>query len=148
MEELNNQITRSTTVEKYATFFYAILWPEKKLTYTNAGHNYPLHCGDDGAICELRHSNLIVGVREGIKYDQHQITLQPGDTLIFYTDGLTEANNRNLEEFGVQRLSEVTRSARRLSAEAIRNAIYDAVLDFAGDTPQADDLTLVVVKVK
>jgi sigma-B regulation protein RsbU (phosphoserine phosphatase) len=144
--EQSNQPT--TTSEKYATFFYGILWPENKLTYTNAGHNYPLRCDQDGAICELPHSNLIVGVREGIKYDEHHITLQPGDTLIFYTDGLTEATNRNLEEFGVDRLGEVTRSARRLSAEAIRNAIYDAVLEFAGDTPQADDLTLVVVKVK
>ncbi|MCI0698745.1 SpoIIE family protein phosphatase [candidate division KSB1 bacterium] len=148
MEELNNQITRSTPAEKYATFFYSILWPDQKLTYTNAGHNYPLHCRIDGTLCELRQSNLIVGVREGIKYDEHTIALQPGEALIFYTDGVTEAADKSLEEFGVERLSEVIRSNSRLSAEGLRNAIYEAVLQFTGDTSQADDLTLVVVKVK
>ncbi len=148
MEELNNQISRSTPAEKYATFFYGILWPDHKLTYSNAGHNYPLHCHCDGTICELRQSNLIVGVREGIKYDEHTIALQPGETLIFYTDGITEATNAREEEFGVERLCEVIRSNSKLSAEGLRNAIYEAVLQFAGDTAQADDLTLVVVKVK
>lgn len=148
MEELNNQITRSTPVEKYATFFYGILWPDHKLTYSNAGHNYPLHWHHDGEICELRQSNLIVGVREGIKYDEHTIALQPGETLIFYTDGVTEATDKTLEEFGVERLSEVIRSNSKLSAEGLRNAIYEAVLQFAGENAEADDLTLVVVKVK
>ncbi|MGH7597838.1 MAG: PP2C family protein-serine/threonine phosphatase [bacterium] len=148
MEELNNQITRSTPAEKYATFFYSILWPEQKLTYTNAGHDYPLHCRNDGTLCELRQSNLIVGVREGIKYDEHTIALQSGEALIFYTDGVTETTDRNLEEFGVERLSEVIISNSKLSAEGLRNAIYEAVLKFAGDTSQTDDLTLVVVKVK
>ncbi|MCG3118740.1 MAG: hypothetical protein ALAOOOJD_00996 [bacterium] len=148
MEELNNQITRSTTAEKYATFFYAILWPEKKLTYTNAGHNYPLQCHRDGSICELQQSNLVVGVREGIKYDEHLATFQSGDTLIFYTDGITEAINAHWEEFGVERLYEVIRQTYQQSAENIRNAVYEAVLGFAGDTPQSDDLTLVVVKIK
>jgi sigma-B regulation protein RsbU (phosphoserine phosphatase) len=148
MEELNNQISRSTPAEKYATFFYCILWPEHKLTYTNAGHNYPLHCHGDGEICELRQSNLIVGVREGVKYDEHTTALQPGETLIFYTDGITEATNPGEEEFGVERLSAVIRANAKLSAEALRNAIYEAVLHFAGDAAQADDLTLVVVKVK
>jgi sigma-B regulation protein RsbU (phosphoserine phosphatase) len=148
MEELNNQITRSTPAEKYATFFYSILWPDQKLTYTNAGHNYPLHCGSDGTLCELRQSNLIVGVREGVKYDEHTIALQPGEALIFYTDGVTEAADKNLEEFGVERLSEVIRSNSKLSAEGLRNAIYEAVLQFAGENAEADDLTLVVVKVK
>ena len=148
MEELNNQITRSTTAEKYATFFYALLWPDKKLTYTNAGHNYPLHCHADGSICELRQSNLVVGVREGIKYDEHETALQSGDALIFYTDGITEAMNTTWEEFGVDRLSEVICRYYKSSAENIRNAIYESVLQFAGDAAQADDLTLVVVKVR
>jgi serine phosphatase RsbU (regulator of sigma subunit) len=148
MEELNNQITRSTTVEKYATFFYAILWPEKKLAYTNAGHNYPLLCRDDGDVCELRQSNLVVGVREGIKYDEHTVPLRAGDTIIFYTDGITEAANVDWEEFGVERLCEVIRRHRHGSAENLRNMIYRAVLQFAGDAAQSDDLTLVVVKVK
>ncbi|MDZ7292766.1 MAG: SpoIIE family protein phosphatase [candidate division KSB1 bacterium] len=148
MEELNNQITRSTTAEKYATFFYGILWPDRKLTYTNAGHNYPIHCHPDGSCSELPHTNLIVGIREGIKYDEHTVDLQSGDALIFYTDGVTEATNSQLEEFGVERLCEVIHRTHRLSAETIRNAIHEAVLQFSGDTPQADDLTLVVVKVK
>ncbi|MDZ7364127.1 MAG: PP2C family protein-serine/threonine phosphatase [candidate division KSB1 bacterium] len=148
MEELNNQITRSTTVEKYATFFYAILWPEKKITYTNAGHNYPLLCRNDGDICELRQSNLVVGVREGITYDEHTVPLQSGDVIIFYTDGITEAANANWEEFGIARLCEVVRQHRHGTAENLRNVIYRAVLQFAGAAAQSDDLTLVVVKVK
>jgi serine phosphatase RsbU (regulator of sigma subunit) len=148
MEELNNQISRTTTAEKYATFFYGILWPEKKLTYTNAGHNYPILCQRDGTLRELRQSNLIIGVREGIKYDELTAELQSGDVLIFYTDGVTEAMNSSLEEFGVERLFATIRRACQFSAENIRNTIYETILHFAGDTPQADDLTLVVVKVK
>ncbi len=148
MEELNNQITRSTTAEKYATFFYAIFWPDGRLTYTNAGHNYPLQCHADGSICELRQSNLVVGVREGIKYDEHTVTVQSGDVLIFYTDGITEAINANWDEFGIERLNAVIRQNLQHSAENIRNAIYEAVLQFVGAAAQADDLTLVVVKVK
>jgi sigma-B regulation protein RsbU (phosphoserine phosphatase) len=148
MEELNNQVTRSTSAEKYATFFYGILWPEKKLTFTNAGHNYPIYRCSDGSLCELRKSNLIVGVREHIKYEQHELELQSGDALIFYTDGVTEAMNQYSEEFGLERLLAVIGAASSTSAENIRNIIYEAVLQFAGDTPQADDLTLVVVKVK
>jgi sigma-B regulation protein RsbU (phosphoserine phosphatase) len=148
MEELNNQICRTTSAEKYATFFYGILWPDRSFTYTNAGHNYPIHCRPDGAAGELRHSNLIVGVREGVKYDEHVVTLHSGDTLILYTDGVTEAMNGSLEEFGVERLCYAIHCALNLSAENIRDSIYEAVLQFAGDTPQADDLTLVVVKVK
>lgn len=148
MEELNNQITRSTTSEKYATFFYAILWPDGKLTYTNAGHNYPLHCHADGSICELRRSNLVVGVREGITYDEHATTLRSGDAVIFYTDGITEAMNADWEEFGIERLNATIQQHHKSSADNIRNAIYDAVLQFTGDAAQADDLTLVVVRVK
>jgi sigma-B regulation protein RsbU (phosphoserine phosphatase) len=148
MEELNNQLSRTTSAEKYATFFYGILWPDKKLTFTNAGHNYPIHCRYDGTLCELRQSNLIVGVREGIKYDEHMISLHSGDALIFYTDGVTEAMNGNMDEFGVERLCAAIRAASNRSAEGLRNAIYETVLEFAGDRPQEDDLTLVVVKVK
>ncbi|MDZ7344963.1 MAG: SpoIIE family protein phosphatase [candidate division KSB1 bacterium] len=148
MQELNNQLSRTTAAEKYATFFYGILWPEKKLTFTNAGHNYPILCRSNGTIRELRQSNLIVGVREGISYDEHTISLPSGDALIFYTDGVTEAMNSNMEEFGVERLGAAIRSAADRSAEDLRNAIYERVLEFAGDRPQQDDLTLVVVKVK
>jgi sigma-B regulation protein RsbU (phosphoserine phosphatase) len=148
MQELNNQLSRTTSAEKYATFFYGILWPDKKLTFTNAGHNYPILCRYDGMIQELRKSNLIVGVREGIPYDEHTTALHSGDVLIFYTDGVTEAMNGDLEEFGVERLCTAIRSTANGSAEDLRNAIYETVLEFAGDRPQEDDLTLVIVKVK
>jgi sigma-B regulation protein RsbU (phosphoserine phosphatase) len=91
---------------------------------------------------------LVVGVREGIIYDEHATTLQSGDAVIFYTDGITEAMNAEWEEFGVERLIAMIQRHRKSSAENIRNAIYEAVLQFTGDAAQADDLTLVVVKVK
>ena len=107
-----------------------------------------MQCHADGSICELRQSNLVVGVREGITYDEHTITIQSGDVLVFYTDGITEAMNASWDEFGLERLNAVIQRNLQHAAANIRNAIYEAVLQFVGDAAQADDLTLVVVKVK
>ncbi|MDZ7265811.1 MAG: SpoIIE family protein phosphatase [candidate division KSB1 bacterium] len=146
---LNAQITRTTTPEKYATFCYAVLLPaENRLAYTNAGHNYPVLMRRDGLLVELCHSDLIVGVCEEAGYHEHRMTLAAGDALVFYTDGVTEAVNQGLQEFGKERLFEVIKAGRQDSAEGLRNRIYEAVLQFTGDMPQSDDLTLVVVRVK
>lgn len=149
VQELNAQIARTTNPEKYATFCYAVLSPEKQqLTYTNAGHNYPILVRSNGALIELTESNLIVGVCEDMVYDEHAVAVASGDTIVFYTDGVTEAQDENRREFGAERLFEVIARYRHLSAEGLRNRIYEAVLQFIGDMPQSDDLTLVVVRLK
>lgn len=149
VQELNAQIARTTNPEKYATFCYAVLSPEKQqLTYTNAGHNYPILLRSNGALIELTESNLIVGVCEDMVYGEHAVAVNAGDTIVFYTDGVTEAQDENRREFDTQRLFEVIARYRHLSAEGLRNRIYEAVLQFIGDMPQSDDLTLVVVRLK
>lgn len=149
VENLNAQITRATTPEKYATFCYAVLSPaENRLAYTNAGHNYPVLVRRDGLLVEFCLSDLIVGVCEDADYHEHTIALEAGDAIVFYTDGVSEAVNQHLQEFGKDRLFEVIKAGRHDSAEGLRNRIYEAVLQFTGDMPQADDLTLVVVRMK
>jgi sigma-B regulation protein RsbU (phosphoserine phosphatase) len=147
VQEVNAQIARTTNPDKYATFCYAVLSLEREmLAYTNAGHNYPILMRRHNDLVELGESNLIVGVCEDITYDEHALSLESGDAVVFYTDGVTEAVDQDMQEFGKEHLFEAIRESRNDSAEGMRNRIYEAVLQFIGDMPQSDDLTLVVLR--
>ncbi|MCI0512064.1 SpoIIE family protein phosphatase [candidate division KSB1 bacterium] len=149
MNLINKQITRTTTPEKYATFFYGIFNAEKYLlTYTNAGHNLPLIIRADQTINLLKESDLIIGVDEHVNYRQTQIRLRPGDFLICYTDGVTEALNSQLIEFGEERFYKLLLHENWSSAQELRNYIYETVHEYMLGTKQYDDLTLVILMVK
>jgi sigma-B regulation protein RsbU (phosphoserine phosphatase) len=85
-------------------------------------------------------------VLEEVKISQKKVKLHPGDTVIFYTDGVTEAMNEDLDEFGLDRLNMVGKNMRKHSPAEIVNAITQAIDEHAGDTSQFDDVTLVVMK--
>ena len=84
---------------------------------------------------------IALGVLPGVRFESHTVTLQAGDTVLLYTDGVTEAQNPNGEQYGLQRLRELYREGAPTGAEAATAGIFRAVRGFAGTAPQFDDIT-------
>jgi sigma-B regulation protein RsbU (phosphoserine phosphatase) len=146
-EKVNTVMCRTTDTEKFVTLFLGELDVKtRQLTYVNAGHNFPVVTRSSGIQDFLEDGGLIVGVMESANYEQGSTQLEPGDVLTIYTDGVTEAMNQENEEFGEGRLNKVLTDRSYMGAREIRDEIYREVLAFAGERPQMDDLTLVVMK--
>ncbi|MGA2712100.1 MAG: SpoIIE family protein phosphatase [Bryobacteraceae bacterium] len=131
---------------KYATMFYSKLDSAGRLTYANAGHCAPLLVRTTGQIEKLEATSLPVGLVAGTSFLLEQRDLMPGDRIVLYTDGVTEAQNDSGEFFGRKRLREAVKKATGATCAELHAAIQKAVLDFTAGAEQADDLTLVVVE--
>jgi sigma-B regulation protein RsbU (phosphoserine phosphatase) len=131
----------------FLTLFYAVYDPQSRLlTYVNAGHNPPLlYNALTGEQDWLRPTDMIIGIMPGRLYEAQERQLSPGDVLVLYTDGVTEAFNTNHQMFETERLVQVVRAQRTASSQELVEAIEAAVTAFAGQAPQSDDLTLLVM---
>jgi len=148
MFKVNNLLFESTESDIYVTALYGVLDTKNKIfTFTNAGHNAPIFRHADGRMEYLLEGGVALGTFENLKYEERPLGLIPGDVIVFYTDGVTEAKNEEEEEFKTKRLKQVINDSSHLSAPEIQNKIYQAVKDFTGNLPQADDLTMIVIKV-
>lgn len=151
---LNNLLVRSTEANMFATFFYGILdRKESKFTSTNAGHNPPFLFRADGPIERLGVGGLLLGFLPDQEYKQQTMSIEPGDVVVLYTDGITEAadpSTKKISEnlFGEERLMEIVRANISRSAREIQSAILTAITDHTANAPQFDDITLVVIKRK
>jgi sigma-B regulation protein RsbU (phosphoserine phosphatase) len=150
---INLLLCRSTASSTYVTFFYAEYdAAARRLTYVNAGHNPPLLLRGREASGEpyarLTSGGPVIGVFETPLFEQGSVELESGDVVIAYTDGVTEALDRSGEEFGEERLIEAVSTAADVSANAIRDAVLHRINEWSAGTPQHDDLTLVVTKVR
>ena len=150
---LNSLLYESSPLDRYATLFYAQLQPETgELTSINAGHNYPLVIRRDGSLKRLEEGGLILGMYPDhmlcqiVEYEQEMTQLYSGDTVLLYTDGVTDTLNSNSEAYEEERLEKLVTELRHASAGEICTAIYNAVTDFQGEARQFDDLTLMVLK--
>ena len=148
LSEVNTLLTENNETMMFVTLVYALYDPETgSLTYANGGHCNPLVVHPDGSSTELALTGgVALGVMPGLDYHEDSATLNPGDTLILYTDGVSEAMNAAGEEFGVERLQQLFADQPPSSARAAIEAIMQAVSDFAGDTPQSDDVTCLVLR--
>src|SRR5215469_3807221 len=145
MAKANRVMWRNTTEDKFITLFYGLVDLERRiLQFTNAGHNAPVLTRLDGTQVRLEEGGLIVGAFQDSEYRQGQVDLRPGDRLVMFTDGITEAANGEEEEFGDRRLVEACLSGRQLSAEALHHSLFDTVAEFC-DGEFEDDATVVVV---
>jgi serine phosphatase RsbU (regulator of sigma subunit) len=148
MERANRWITRDSESGMFVTLFYGLLDTERgRLRYTSAGHNPPLlyRPGAD-SFSELRTPGIALGVLEEITLHEAEIDIEPGDVLVCYTDGVTEAIDDAQNEFGVERLRRViARHAGEDVAQIVR-AILEAVDLHGRGQPPFDDVTLVVIK--
>jgi serine phosphatase RsbU (regulator of sigma subunit) len=147
VEKANRVMWRNTTEDKFITLFYALVNVEcKTVQFTNAGHNAPILTREDGTQVRLEEGGLIVGAFQESAYGQGEIELRPGDRLVMFTDGVSEAVDGDGEEFGEKRLVEASLRARQLSAEALHKSILDLVTAFCGGEFE-DDATVLVVAV-
>jgi len=145
----NTLLFQSTSPEKYATLFYCILDSDNhQLTFTNAGHEFPLLLSRDGNVRRLEAGGIAVGMLEDFPFEQETVSLQPDDVVVICSDGITEAMNPNQEQFSAERLSDAIRKHRDRPAQELIAAIIEAAKSHAGVAPQMDDMTVVVVKRK
>lgn len=147
--DLNAQMRALTEPERFATFFWAVFDdPSRSLTCVNAGHNPPMLLRATGALERLSAGGPPLGVFENSAYRQESVALAPGDLLAIFTDGITEAPDGADREFGDPRLEAVLRENRDRPLDQLCRAILRAVDDFQAGTPQQDDMTLVVARVR
>lgn len=143
MREINRYIYENSPADKFLTLFYGKLDPETgRLEYSNAGHPPPLVARRSGEVLRLDAGGLPIGIFPDAAFEQRAITLQPGDTLLLYTDGIHEAMRANGEEFGESHLIECLTGSPECSAAELGERIESALRGFH----LTDDRTLVIVK--
>ncbi len=126
VEKVNRVMCSNTTEAKFITLFYGLLDVDgKTLRYANAGHNAPILTRKDGAQVRLEEGGLILGIFQERSYEEGEIELRPGDRLVMFTDGVSEAVDGEGEEFGEERVAELSCCARQLSAEALRRRLLE-----------------------
>lgn len=148
MQKVNNLLCEENVNNLFVTTFYGIYDMETgNIDYTNAGHNGPYVLRADGTVTMLKpEGNIALGAIGGIPYRSSSISLQSGDALILYTDGVTEAENIDKDLYGEPRLEELLASLKGSDSRQIVNAINAKVREFAGNAPQNDDITQLVVR--
>jgi len=150
LQRVNNLIIPDNQQGMFVTAVYAVLSLETgELTYANAGHNPPLWMRNRrGEIESLTRTGMALGVVEGTLIEEQTIQLEPGDCLLLYTDGLTEAFSPQEELFGVERLRQLIQTNLTLSAHELLGALEAAVNEFIGSLPPDDDMTMLAVRRK
>ena len=147
LASVNELLLEDNDSTMFVTLFYAVYDPENgTFTYANGGHNPPLLVHSDGSSEELPLTGgIALGLVPDFEYEEHTLRLMPGDALILYTDGVTEAMNEDQEEFTVPRLVEVFKASPPIDAEDTTGRVFGAVHDFAGGADQSDDITCMVL---
>ncbi len=154
--ELNVSFHSLTANDRYATLFFALVdVSNQSLHYVNAGHNPPLLFRNGkspadglGMTESLESGGFPIGIFTRSQYQSEHVLLHDGDVLVAYTDGVVEAWNPRKEQFGEERLSDIVRSSLSLNAVEICKHIAERLQAFVAESPQWDDITLVVMKVK
>lgn len=145
---MNHVLHEATPSNSYATFFYARLDDEsRELRYINAGHLPPILVRS-GELQELTTGGSVIGLLDGLSYEEGGVSLQPGDVLVAFTDGVPEAQNAAEEEFGDARLKELLAQIAHLDAPEIAARLLAELKAWIQDAPQYDDLTFIVLKVR
>jgi serine phosphatase RsbU (regulator of sigma subunit) len=148
VSRLNSSISTSCPGNRFITFFICEIDPSTgEVTYCNAGHNPPLLVGSGGKVMQLADGGPVLGVLPRFPFTQHHCTMEPGDVLVMYTDGVTEAEKLGSdEEFGEKRLLQLIRDHHSLPVDEIVKTVTNAVASFAGSVTASDDFTAVVIR--
>jgi serine phosphatase RsbU (regulator of sigma subunit) len=149
LSNINALVYRSTAVNQFATFFLARVEESKlELAYSNAGHNYPVVFRNGGARVTLERGGTVVGILESARFEEDRFALQPGDRVLFYTDGLNEAANERGELFGEERLYRLMEALpASLSARETAERVLDGVRAYLNGVEAGDDMTVMVLRV-
>ena len=143
--QVNRILCGNIAEGRFISFFYSVLdAPTGVMTYTNAGHYLPMLVRADGTVERLGAGGPVLGVLSDAEYEQAHVGIGPGDRLVMFTDGLTEARSAADEEFGEERLLDAAVAHRACSAPALQARLADSVATFTGGRLQ-DDATLIVL---
>ena len=148
LREVNDLLNEDNEAAMFVTIFYAEYDPESgTFIFANGGHNPPLFVRADGSSTLLPLTGgVALGLWPELEYDQDTITLSPGDSVVLYSDGVTEAINVEGEQFGVERMQRIFVDEAPRDAEHAVQKIFDAMSEFAGDAPQFDDSTCLIIR--
>jgi sigma-B regulation protein RsbU (phosphoserine phosphatase) len=147
MAKVNYLLWESIERNQFVTAFYGILdVTNRTLTYTNAGHNPPILLKQNGEIHFMDRGSVPLGMFRDTRYHEYYLTTEPGDVLVLYTDGVTEAQNLKGEEYGRERLAESVRRNHELGARDLISALHAEVIDWTGGRGATDDVTFFVIK--
>jgi serine phosphatase RsbU (regulator of sigma subunit) len=146
LQRTNDVLLTQNPMDLFVTVFYAVFDPATGvLTYSNGGHNPPLLRRANGHVEMLTSAaGLVLGMFPA-SYDEDTVQLAPGDTLVLYTDGVTEAFNVDVQMYEEARLVERVRDDGGATAKGLVTAIFDSVIGFSGAAPQSDDITVAVL---
>ena len=147
LHEVNQLLQEDNDAAMFVTVFYGVYDPDnRQFHYANGGHNSPLVVHADGSSAELPLTGgIALGLIPDLDYDNNTVTLDPGDLIVLYTDGVTEAFDEQGNQFGTERLQEVFAGVEPTDVQAANRSVFEAVEKFAGDTPQSDDITCVTL---
>ena len=147
--KMNSFLYQETESHKFVTLFYGILDVEKcSFTYTNAGHNPQLlYRYQDKKEELLTAGGIMAGMMENAFFEKDTVTLNGGDVLVLYTDGVTDASNQQEDFFGEERFFQLVKENCSLSAQELIDKIYSGITDFSAGAPQFDDITMIVLKI-
>lgn len=149
MQRTNKLLRQSIADGKFVTLFYGILDSERHwMVFTNAGHENPIVVRKDGTTQKLSAGGTVLGILDDLFFEEDAVRLDPGDVVVMFSDGVTEAANASNELFGEKRLEECLVTNRHLGARDLADAIERSVHVFADGEPMRDDVTLLVVRRK
>jgi len=143
----NRMLYRSTEPERFATLIYAVLDAnEHRICYCNAGHEPPLHFPAAGGFRRLERGGMLLGFMEDASFEDECVGLSPGDFIVAYSDGITDAESAAEEPFGESRLIAVLEAARALDPAPMLAKVLEEVGSHAAGVPQFDDMTLIILR--
>jgi len=145
MTRLNHGLFRRAIEARFLTSFYGMLGPDGSLMYCNAGHNAPMVVSASG-VRRLETGGVVLGLFEHASYDEETIRLKPGDLLVSFSDGVSEAMNEQGEEFSDERLIACVSANLGKSPAEVLDALFADVKAFCAGADQSDDITAVLVR--
>jgi len=145
ISNVNCSLARRGTGSRFVTFFFGILDADGNCTYTNAGHNPPILVRKDGTMRFLTEGGMVLGLFPQAQYETQTVKMEPGDHVILFTDGVAEALNTKGEEFGDQRIRDLVKKQCRSKTQMILQCLKDELAAFSANTPQQDDITMMVI---
>jgi len=148
LSEVNNILVDESPSNMFVTVFYGVLDTRSgAFEYSNGGHNSPYLISTDGKVQPLADiGGMLLGAMKIAQYESHVIMLKPGESLFFYTDGVTEAFNKDNEEYNEARLEKVLEGKHSLSTNDLVTHVFQDVQAFTNGVEQSDDITCLALK--
>jgi len=143
---VNGFLCERTPEDMYATVFYGVLDQSGRLNFVNAGHVPPLIIRASGGLEALTFASFPLGMFPAVEFEVHTVQLEPGDQVFIFSDGVTEAQNPAHDFFGEERLSAILEKCGAQPGQSLCSTVVAAVREFAGEAPQADDLTVTALR--